>query len=155
MGVDNPEGPRRLANAAKALGLQLRHVAVNSPLDFESAFKVAKEENAGALLVMEGPRAVANATLIGELGLRNRLPVMSHFRPIVEAGGLLAYGPALPDLFRRAATYVDKILNGTKPGELPIEQPTKYELLINLRTAKGLGLTLPPALLQRAGELIQ
>jgi putative ABC transport system substrate-binding protein len=89
------------------------------------------------------------------LALKNRLPTISGPRHFVEAGGLMAYGPHFPDLFRRAATYVDKILKGARPADLPVEQPTKFELIINLKTAKALGLTIPPALLARADQIIE
>ncbi|HEV8530358.1 MAG TPA: ABC transporter substrate binding protein, partial [Methylomirabilota bacterium] len=115
----------------------------------------AKAGRAGAVLLVEGPRAVANRDLIAELGLRNRLPVMGHFRPIVQAGGLMSYGVDLNDLFRRAAGYVDKILKGAKPADLPVEQPTKFELVVNLKTAKALRITLPPSVLSRADEIIE
>jgi putative tryptophan/tyrosine transport system substrate-binding protein len=154
-GVDNPEGPSRLVAAAQVLGLRLSHAEVNSPADFDRGFKIAKEENAGAVLVFEGPRAVANAGRIAELGLKNRLPIMSFFRPIVAAGGLMSYGVELTDLFRRAAVYVNKILKGTPPGELSIEEPIKYELVINANTAKRLSLTIPPSLLVLADQVIE
>jgi putative ABC transport system substrate-binding protein len=96
-----------------------------------------------------------NRVLIAQLALKERLPVVSQFSRLVEAGGLMSYGPDLSDLFARAASYVDKILKGTKPGDLPIEQPTTFELVVNLKTAKALGLTIPPSLLQRADQVIE
>jgi putative ABC transport system substrate-binding protein len=140
---------------ARALGLQLQQVDVKSVRDFEPAFKAAKAGRAGAVLLVEGPRAVAKRDLIAELGLKHRLPLMGHFRPIVQAGGLMSYGVDLNDLFRRAAGYVDKILKGAKPADLPVEQPTKFQLVVNLKTAKALGITLPPSVLSRADEVIE
>ena len=137
------------------LRLQLQHFEVKSASEFASAFATAKKENAGAVLLVEGPRAVANGVLIAELGTKYRLPIMSQFSRVVEAGGLMSYGPDLSDLFRRAATYVDKILRGVKPADLPIEQPDKFALVINLKTAKTLGLTIPPSLLARADQVIE
>jgi putative ABC transport system substrate-binding protein len=149
------EGEKSLAAAARALGLRLQHLEINRPTDFERGFKVATQQGAGAVFLIESPRAVANRALVAELGLRNRLPVMSQFRAIVEAGGLMSYGPDLPDLFGRAAAYVDRILRGAKPSDLPIEQPTKFELVINARTANALGLAIPRSLLVRADEVIE
>jgi putative ABC transport system substrate-binding protein len=152
---DANESSQGMISAARTLGLRLQQLDVNSPSDFERAFKAAKQDGAGALLLVESPRAVANRAVIAELGMKNRLPLMSQFRPIVEAGGLMSYGPDLPDLFRRAAGYVDKILKGARPVDLPIEQPTKFALVINSRTAKALGLTIPPSVLLRADEVLQ
>jgi putative tryptophan/tyrosine transport system substrate-binding protein len=143
-----------MAAAARVLGLRLQHVDVKGPHDFASAFASAKRGNAEAIVLVESPRAVVNRDAIAELGLKHRLPVMSQFSRIVEAGGLMSYGPDLSDLFRRAATYVDKILKGAKPADLPVEQPTKFELVINLKTAKALGLTIPQSVLVRADEII-
>jgi ABC-type uncharacterized transport system substrate-binding protein len=146
-----------MAAAAHVLGLRLQHLDldVNSASGFAAAFVTAKKDNAEAVFLIDSPRTVANRAVIAELGLKHRLPIMSQFSRIVEAGGLMSYGPDLSELFRRAATYVDKILKGAKPGDLPIEQPTKFELVINLKTAKALGLTIPPSLLGRADEVIQ
>ena len=141
--------------AARVLGLRLQHFDVTSASGFATAFATAKRDNAEVVLLIESPRAVAIRATIAELGLKHRLPIMSQFSRIVEAGGLMSYGPDLGDLFRRAASYVDKILKGTRPADLPIEQPTKYKLVINLKTAKALGLTIPQSLLQRADEVIQ
>jgi putative ABC transport system substrate-binding protein len=141
--------------AAHVLGLRLHDVDVKESGDYAAAFIAAKREKAEVVLLVESPRAVANRALIAELGLKHRLPVVSQFSPIVDAGGLMSYGPDLTDLFRRAAAYVDKILKGAKPADLPVEQPTKFELVINLRTAKTLGLVIPPSLLLRADRVIE
>jgi len=122
---------------------------------YATAFAAAKKDNAQAMLLVESPRAVANRAAIAELGIKYRLPIMSQFSRVVEAGGLMSYGPDLSDLFRRAAVYVDKILKGAQPGDLPVEQPMKFELVINLKTAKAIGLTIPQSLLVRADEIIQ
>jgi putative tryptophan/tyrosine transport system substrate-binding protein len=143
-----------LSAAARSLKLQLLNLDVTG-IDFEGAFTTAKKAGVGAVVLMESPRTVVNRTLIAALGLKHRLPVMSQFRVLVEAGGLMSYGPDLSDLFARAAPYIDKILKGTKPGDLPIEQPSKFEFVINLKTAKALGLTIPPSLLQRADQVIE
>jgi putative ABC transport system substrate-binding protein len=149
------EAPNKMDATARSLGLRLQHVDVKSPSDFAAAFKAAKKERAGAILLIESPRAVVNRALIAELGLKHRLPVMSEFSRVAQSGGLMSYGPDLSDLLRRAATYVDKILKGAKPADLPIEQPTKFELVINMKTAKALGLTIPPSLLLRADQVIE
>jgi putative tryptophan/tyrosine transport system substrate-binding protein len=141
--------------AARVLGVRLQHLDVTNASGFATAFAAAKRDHAEAVLLVESPRAVANREIIAELGLKHRLPIMSQFSRIVQAGGLMSYGPDLTDLFHRAASYVDKILKGAKPADLPIEQPTKFDLVINLKTAKALGLTIPPSLLGRADELIQ
>jgi putative ABC transport system substrate-binding protein len=107
------------------------------------------------MLIIAGPRAVENCRLIAELALKSRLPLMSQFSPFAEAGALLSYGPDLNDLFRRAGSYVDRILKGARPGDLPIERPNKYELVLNLRTAKALGLSIPQSLVLRADQVIE
>ncbi len=138
---------------ARALGVQLDLIAVRSPNDFETAFKVARK--AQALIQFEAVFLTTHRTRLLELAVRNRLPAVYGLRDWVDGGGLMAYGPSFPEVYRRAAVYVDKILKGAKPGDLPVEQPTKFELVINLKTAKALGLTIPPSLLQRADEVIQ
>jgi putative ABC transport system substrate-binding protein len=143
-----------LAPAGQSLKMQLHHLDVTG-IDFEKAFTTALKAGAGAVVLMESPRTVGNRAVIAALGLKHRLPVMSQFRLLVEAGGLMSYGPDLSDLFARAASYIDKILKGTKPSDLPIEQPTKFELVINLKTAKALGLTIPQSLLLRADQVIE
>ncbi len=152
---DAANAPSILAPAAQALRLKLRHLDVTSVADFERAFKAARQGNADAVVLMESPRAVVSRALIAELELKYRLPVMSQFSRQVESGGLMSYGPDLSDLFGRAATYVDKMLRGARPENLPIEQPTKFELVINLKTAKALGLTIPRSLLVRADLVIE
>ena len=153
--IDAGAAGATIAAAARVLGLRLHHVDVNSAGDYARAFAAAKRDHADAVLLVESPRAVANRAIIAELGLKHRLPVVSQFSRIVDAGGLMSYGPDLTDLFRQAATYVDKILKGAKPADLPVEQPTKFELVINLKTAKTLGLVIPPSLLLRADRVIE
>ncbi len=138
---------------ARALGVQLDLIAVRSPNDFETAFKVARK--AQALIQFEAVFLTTHRTRLLELAVRNRLPAVYGLRDWVDGGGLMAYGPSFPEVYRRVAVYVDKILKGAKPGDLPVEQPTKFELVINLKTAKALGLTIPQSLLLRADEVIQ
>jgi putative tryptophan/tyrosine transport system substrate-binding protein len=142
--------------AARLLRLELQSVEVSRAEDLDRAFSAVTKQRAQALVLPgANPVGFINRGKISTFAQRNRLPSMYPTREYVEAGGLMSYGPSLPDLFRRAATYVDKILKGAKPGDLPIEQPTKFELLINLKTAKALGLTIPPSLLQRADQVIE
>jgi putative ABC transport system substrate-binding protein len=141
--------------AARALGVRLQFVEARGPADFDRAFSDMTRARAGALTVLGTPMFASERRRLVGLAAKNRLPTMYPLREFVDAGGLMAYGPNLPDLFRRAATYVDKILKGAKPAELPVEQPTKFEFVINLKTAKALGLTIPPSLLGRADEVIQ
>ena len=139
--------------AGRTLGVQVSTVLVRNPSGLDDAFSTVEKARVGGLIV--------DLTLqdqwkqIVQFALKSRLPTMSGPRDFIEAGGLVAYGPDYSDLFRRAATYVDKILKGAKPGELPVEQATKFELIINLKTAKALGLTIPPSLLQRADQVIE
>jgi putative ABC transport system substrate-binding protein len=139
--------------AGQALGVQVTTMMVRSASELDHAFSTMTRAHVGGLIVnltlQEHSRQIAN------LALKSRLPTMSGPRGFVEAGGLMAYGPHFPDLFRRAATYVDRILRGAKPADLPVEQPTKFELAINLKTAKALGLTIPPSLLGRADQVIE
>jgi putative ABC transport system substrate-binding protein len=144
-----------MAGPARALSLQLQHVDVGRIRDFEGAFKTARSARAGAMLIIASPRVIENRSLIAELALKSRMPLMSQFSQMVEAGGLLSYGPDLNDLFRRAGSYVHRILKGARPGDLPIEQPSKYELVLNLRTAKALGLSIPQSLVLRADQVIE
>jgi putative ABC transport system substrate-binding protein len=144
-----------MQSAARALGLMLQSLEVRDPNALEQAFAAMTRERAEALIVAIDPLVVIHRTQIVNLAAQSRLPTMAGLRLFVEAGGLIAYGPSLPDLYRRAAVYVDKILKGAKPADLPIEQPTKFELDINLRTAQALGLTIPPSLLFQADEVIR
>ena len=149
---------KEAGDAARSMRLQLQSVEVTSvdAVDaFERAFSALKAGGAEALIVAGSGLTSTNAGQIANLAMKHRLPSMVSSRDRVDAGGLMAYGPNLAELWRRAATYVDKILKGAKPGDLPIEQPTKFELIINLKTAKALGLTIPPSLLRRADDVIQ
>ncbi len=141
--------------AARSLGLQLQVLEARGPGEFDGAFAVMAKERAGALLVTGGPMFFLHRARLADLAVKNRLPSMSTQGQWVEAGGLMSYGPSFPDLYRRGATYVDKILKGARPADLPIEQPTKFELLVNLKTAKALGLTIPQSLLLRADQVIE
>jgi putative ABC transport system substrate-binding protein len=141
--------------AAKLLGVQLRIVEVRAPTELERAFSTMRADGAGALLVVSGAGFYLNRAQIVGLALQNRLPSVFQNREFVEAGGLLSYAPSTAANYQRAAVFVDKILKGAKPAELPVEQPTKFELVINLKTAKALGLTIPPSLLARADQVIE
>jgi putative ABC transport system substrate-binding protein len=142
-------------HAAQALGVQLHIIEVHGPAEFAQAFEVATREGAGALLLLPGVFFSRGQRQLAALAVQNRLPTMYWTRTFAEGGGLMAYGPRFPDLWRRAAALVDKILKGTTPANLPMEQPTKFELVINLKTAQALGLTIPPLLLFQADEIIR
>jgi putative ABC transport system substrate-binding protein len=141
--------------AARVLGLQLQSLELRGPDELQNAFEVATKERAGALLVLEDLVISSHRTRILDLAVKHRLPTASQYREFAEAGGLLSYGSNLPDLFRRAATYVDKILKGAKPADLPVEQPIKFEFIINLKAAKQIGLTIPPNVLARADRVFR
>ena len=141
--------------AGRALGVQLQFIEVRSPADFDRAFSDMTKRRAGALTVFPGAMLFGERKQLTELATKNRLATVYPWREYVDAGGLMSYGPDLADSYRRAAGYVTKILKGAKPGDLPVEQPTKFELVINLKTAKALGLTIPPSLLGRADEVIE
>ena len=154
----NPTEPlvfREMLTAAAVIGVQMQSIEVLTPEDYPAAFAAATSSRANALFVFANPVNWKHRQLITDFALRNQLPAVYEERIFIEAGGLLSYAPSFPDMGRRAATYVDKILKGAKPGELPIEQPTKFELVINAKTAKALGLTVPKALLLRADEVIE
>jgi putative ABC transport system substrate-binding protein len=141
--------------AARALALKLQYLDVRGPKDIEAAFRAATKERADAVLMLGGPVIASQRTQIVDLVVKSRLPAIYEGGVTVEAGGLMAYGVSRTDLARRAATYVDKILKGAKPADLPVEQPTKFELVINLKTAKQISLTISPDLLARATKLIK
>jgi putative ABC transport system substrate-binding protein len=146
---------REMNVAADGLGVQLQYVEARSPRDVEPAFQTAVNERADAVLLLPSPVLNAQRKQIAELAARNRLPAIYPNFEFVEDGGLIAYGVSYIELFRRTASYVDKILKGAKPGELAIEQPKKLELLINLNAAKQIGLTIPPTVLARADRVIK
>ncbi len=144
-----------LESAARKLGLTIRFADIRTPNDIEGAFAAMTRSRAGAFLILGGGLTYVSRQQIADLAVQHRLPGIHLLREYAEAGLLLTYGPNAEALWRHAAIYVDKILKGAKPADLPIEQPTKFELVINLKTAKALGLTIPPSLLQRADEVIR
>jgi putative ABC transport system substrate-binding protein len=146
---------KRAEVAARDLGVPLQFVEARGPADFDRAFSDMTRARAGALTVLASNMFNSERRRLVDLAAKNRLPALYSARELVDAGGLMSYGANLADLNRRAATYVDKILKGTKPADLPVEQPTKFELVINLKTAKALGLTIPQSVLARADEVIQ
>ncbi|MBI2555579.1 MAG: ABC transporter substrate-binding protein [Candidatus Rokubacteria bacterium] len=154
----NPVAPlqfRETEVAARVLGIKLQSLAVRGPRDFDGAFAAMRRERAGALIVLPDLMFYDHLRPLLGLAAKSRLPVIYEEREFAEAGGLLAYGPNYNDLFRRSATFVDKILKGAKPADLPVEQPTKFELVINLKSARALGLTIPQSILVRADEVIR
>ncbi len=157
----NPTHPGSVAElkevevAARVLGLQLQVLKVRNPFDLDSAFSAVTRERAEGLIVLFDRLFVTEATRIADLAAKHRVPAIHFTKEFANAGGLMAYGANIPDLYRRAAIYVDKILKGAKPADLPVEQPTRFELVINLKTAKALGLTIPQSVLIRADEVIR
>ena len=145
---------REVQEAARALALNVAMLEIKRDEDVALGFDKLKQPTQ-ALYVVTDPLVTANLSTINKLALGARLATMHGFRDYVEAGGLMSYGPNFADVWRRAAVYVDKILRGAKPGDIPVEQPTKFELVINLKTAKLLGLDIPPSLLARADEVIE
>ena len=144
-----------VTTAAKSLGVEVRLMEARRPEDFDGVFVAAAREHAGALLIVMSPMMLVHRARLADAAMAQRLPSVSTQAPWPEAGGLMSYGPNLPDVYRRAATYVDKILKGAKPADLPLEQPTKFELVINAKTAKALGVTPQRSLLLRADQLIE
>jgi putative ABC transport system substrate-binding protein len=139
----------------RALGLQVQPLAVRGATEFDGAFSTIVRERASGVLVLSTPLFIGRARRLAELAMNHKLPTMFGPREHVEAGGLLSYSPDRADLYRRAAIYVDKILKGAKPADLPVQQATKFELVINMKTAKAIGLTIPPSFLLRADQVIQ
>ena len=155
---DPATGPVQLKAAeaaAKALGLQLQTLEVRAATDFEQALRSATQGRAGGLLLLSSPVFGGNLKLVADLAVRNRLPAITLFPEFADAGGLMAYGSNLHDLFRQSGVLVAKVLRGAKPAELPAERPTRFELVVNLKTARALGLTLPPSVMVRATQVIE
>ena len=159
--LSNPANPthaprlRAAAVGAQGLRIHLEPVEARTPSELDQAFATMMRARVGGVLVLSDPMFGNEARRLAQLASTSGLPAIHGFRMLVDAGGLMSYGPDFPDLFHRAAAYVDKILKGARPGDLPIEQPTKFELVINLKTAKALGLTIPRALLLRADQIIE
>ena len=146
---------QEIQSPAKRLGIELNSLEVQDVNQFDNVFATATLAKIDALYALPAPIFVDNEKRIAEFAAKNRLPSIFHLPEFVHLGGLMAYGPDRAAMYGRAATYVDKILKGANPGDLPVEQPTKFELVVNLKTAKALGLTVPPSLLLRADEVIE
>ena len=151
----NAQVLKEMGLAAGAYGVQLQYLDVRDPKDIETAFRAASKGRADAVVALASAFLISQQAQIAELAIKSRLPAMYERREYVEVGGLMAYGVSINDLDRRAATYVDKILKGTKPADLPVEQPIKFEFIINLKAAKRIGLTIPPNVLARADKVIK
>ncbi len=146
---------RQVEEANGSIGLKLQPLELRNPPDLEDAFRVIRRSHAEALFVLESALIFRARRDIAHLALKHRLPTSFAFREYADAGGLVAYGVNFANMFRRAAEYIDRILKGTNPGDLPVEQPTRFELVLNMKTAKTLGLTIPPSLLLRADQVIE
>ena len=151
----NAQNIKETELAARAFGLQLQYLDVLDPKDMETAFRAASKARADTIIVLSGPVVNSHRTQIVDLAVKSRLPAIYPWPEYVEDGGLMSYGPSLTDLNRRAAMYVDKIIKGRKPADLPVEQPIKFEFIINLKAAKQIGLTIPPNVLARADRVIR
>jgi len=151
----NAQALREVELAAGAFGVKLQYLDIRDLKDIETAFRAASKGRAEALLVLASPLFVLQRTQLTDLALKNRLPAIYDRREFVDDGGLMSYGTNFADMSRRAATYVDKILKGAKPADLPVEQPKKFEFIINLKAAKQIGLTIPPSVLARADKVIK
>ncbi len=159
--LSNPAGPNHaramssVKGAAQTLGVELLPLEASGPREFEGVFAAMAKARVGALFVFGDPMFGAHRARLGDLATQYRLPSMHTNRPLVEAGGLMCYGPNFSTLWRRAAVYVDKILKGARPADLPVEQPTRFELIINLKTAKAIGIEIPQSILLRADEVME
>jgi putative ABC transport system substrate-binding protein len=151
----NAQALSEAERAAVALKVRIFNLDVRGAQEVAPAFRVASEKRADAVLVLSSPIATSQRNQIAQLAIKGRLPAMYQVSESVEAGGLMTYGVNIPDLWRRSASYVDKILRGSKPSELPVEQPTKFEFVINLKAAKQIGLTIPPNVLAKASRIIR
>jgi len=151
----NAESLKEIELVARAFGVRVQYLDILDPKDIEIAFQAASKGRAGAVLVQGTPFASSHRAQITDLAAKNHLPATYPQSDYIDAGGLMFYGPSINDLFRRAAIYVDKILKGVKPGDLPVEQPMKFEFIINLKTAQQMGLTIPPNVLVRADRVIK
>ena len=153
-----PERRRQVeeaASAASKIGVQLHILEVRSPAGLDGAFALMTREQVGAVLIEASSMLAANRSRVADLAVKHRLPTIAWFDDMVDAGILMSYNPSLTDQYRRAAYFVDRILRGSKPADLPVEQPTKFELVINLNTAKALGFTIPPSVLLRANRIVE
>ena len=146
---------KETVDAARMLAVELQSLEVRAPADIDGALEAAMSQHADALIVIEDPLTIDHQAKIAEFAIRNRLPMMAGFKMFADAGGLISYGPNPGDFVRESVGYVAKILQGAKPSDLPVEQPTRFELVINLKTAKALGLTIPPSVLGLANEVIE
>jgi putative ABC transport system substrate-binding protein len=151
----NTQSLKEIELAAGAFGVKVQYLDVQKSKDIETAFRAASKGRADAILVLASPFLLSDRTQLADLAVKSRLPAIYPRPEFIEAGGLMTYGPSVNDLFRRAATFVDKILKGTKPADLPVEQPKKFEFVINLKAAKQIGLTIPPNVLARADKVIR
>jgi putative tryptophan/tyrosine transport system substrate-binding protein len=146
---------RATERASQTMGVQLQSLQVRQPGDFDIAFQAAERERAEALIVLPGRFLAVHRQQIGDFAAKNRLIMVGASSFVTDIGGLLSYGPNVPELMRLASTYVDKILKGARPADLPMQQPTSFELIVNLKAAKSLGLTIPPTVMARADKVIE
>ena len=152
---DSPQFVTSAETAARGAGLAVKTLRVGAPEEYETAFRTAQRDHAGAVLVIPSPVFSVHRRLLIDLAAKYRLPAIYEFRDYVEDGGLMSYGPSIIEMFRAIASYVDRILKGAKPDDLPVDRPTTFELAINLKTAKNLGLTISPSVLGRADHVVE